>query len=201
MYAKGVFSVAAWIVCMVGCSIVAGAQAEPTFEGAVDGLIQSEVIDEDGAPLAEEVGGRWVPREEQPTTQDIALLMFRLLAAAERATPGVINDAGLRPPPGPAGPPGAPGPRGLQGPPGAVGPKGDPGAPGPTGPPGPKGDQGAPGGLTVEQQEEFGALKETVVEQAALIRALTKACLALWTKAFPDTEPDPALAGAAATEQ
>lgn len=177
MSGKCTWSVAASAVCaLLSCPMVQ-AQVEPTYEQAVGELIQSEVIGDDGAPLAREVDGRWVPLEEQLTTEDVALLLFRLLSAAERAAPG---------PQGPAGP---------------VGPKGDAGATGPAGAPGPKGDTGDPGGLTAEQEEEFGALKETVAEQAALIRALTKACLALWTKAFPGTEPDPALAGGAGTQQ
>ena len=68
------------------------------------------------------------------------------------------------------------------------------------GPPGPTGDAGPRGELTGEQQREFDALKETVEEQAALVRALTKACLVLWAKALPETDPDPALAGATAEQ-
>jgi len=182
-------------VALVWCTIVT---ADPAFEEAAGELVRAEVLEQDGAPLAQDVAGRWVPLEAPLTTRDLGLLMFRLLAAAEQATPGVINDAGLGPPPGPAGPPG---PRGPQGPAAPVGPKGDKGDGGPMGPPGPKGDQGPRGELTGEQQREFDALQETVAEQAALIRALTKACLVLWAKVLPGTEPDPALPAAVGAEE
>lgn len=178
-------------VALVWCTIVT---ADPAFEEAAEELVRAEVLEEDGAPLARDVDGHWAARGEPLTTRDLGLLLSRLLSAAERATPGAINDAGLQPPPGPAGPAG---PRGPQGPAGVVGPKGDRGDAGAMGPPGPKGDQGPPGGLTAEQQREFDALKDTVEEQAALIQALTKACLVLWAKVLPDTEPDPVLADAA----
>jgi hypothetical protein len=198
VFGRSLCAVVASVMCLVVSCAVVAAQEELTFEEAVDGLIGSEVIADDGSPLAGEADGRWVPLEEQLTTEDVALLLFRLLSAAERAVPGVINDAGLRPAPGPTGPAGAPGPRG---PAGAPGPKGDTGDAGRMGPPGPKGDTGQPGGLTAEQQAEFDALQETVDRQAALIKALSKACLALWAKAFPETQPDPALAGAAHAEE
>jgi hypothetical protein len=160
---------------LVGLAVLGGqAMAQPPlppteaeFRAAMEVLVGRQVIPEDGSPLAHVEGGQWVPVEEPLAPAHVAVLLSRLALTVARAGAA-----------GPAGPMGAPGPVGPRGPQGA---------------PGPKGDQGPRGGLTAEQAAAFGALQEKVDEQAKVIEALRKACLALWAQAFPDKEPDPGL--------
>jgi hypothetical protein len=162
---------------LVGVMLLSnGAMAQPPlpptdaeFRAAVEVLVRKGVLGEDGSPLARMDAGQWVPYEEPLQPPHAAVLLGRI---AQRAQTG---------PAGPMGAPGAVGPRGPQGPQGAQGAVG------------PKGDQGPPGTLTAEQQAAFGALTQQVEAQANLIEVLRKTCLALWTKAFPDQEPDPML--------
>jgi hypothetical protein len=165
---------------MIGCALVGlvvlGGQAvaqpplPPTqaeFGGAMEVLVDRQILPEDGSPLGRVEGGQWVPAEEPLQPAHAAVLLSQIVLRLARTGAA-----------GPAGPMGAPGPVGPRGPQGA---------------PGPKGDQGPPGGLTPEQAAAFQALQERVDEQAKVIEALRKACLALWVQAFPDKEPDPAL--------
>lgn len=57
--------------------------------------------------------------------------------------------------------------------------------------PGPQGPPGPPGGLTQQQQAELDGLRIIVARQSEVIEALRRAYLTLWSRVYPDVEPEP----------
>jgi hypothetical protein len=206
------------LVLAVGSGAFAAGISDGDFSNAAAELARSKITEDDGTPLAEEVGGRWRPRREAPSNREWALMLLRLMnnvrgpAYATRTddhwgTDAIdqVIDAGI-----------------IEGYPdgtfrgewamtrnefaiaasrmlgnpelGAVGPAGPAG---PAGAAGPAGRQGPPGGLTAEQQARFEQLEATVTQQAATIQMLQGVCVELWPQAFgADKEMPPGLAPA-----